>query len=101
VDFNGISGRELRNEESHCIPAIELKLINIVLGAKLRPPDVFQSYQRAVIVDLKYDVFELVRLGEPPDGTHADLKILSRSDGKLAHLAGGHFDVLFLQSADR
>ena len=80
--------------------AVEHEVAAVVLGAEFGAAHIFQAHQRAIPIGLQNDVLELGGLGEPANGPHADLKLLSHLDGRLPHLAGGNLDILLLEGVD-
>ena len=99
VHFQCIRIGQLRKPDAHAVTSVKLQFRTVIFGAEFSAAHILQAYQRTIGVGLENDVFKLRGLAEPPNGTHADLKLLSGLDRRLPDLPGSHLDVLLLKRA--
>ena len=72
----------------------------VVLRSQFCAAHILEPDQSSIGIRFENDVFKLRGLTQPPDGAHADLKLLSSFDWRLSYLPGGDFHILFLQGID-
>src|SRR5208283_5738633 len=95
-----IGGGQLSYANADAVVAVEAKAIAVILCAQFRVADIDEPNQRAVAARLEDDVVELLRIGQSPDGPHADLKHLVVSGGLRSNLPGSDLDVLLRKGGD-
>jgi hypothetical protein len=98
--LEGIRTRKQLYAQACRIKSAKAKIRRIGFGAKLDAAHVAHPHQRAVAARLDDDVFELLRLAQPPHRPHADLVQLLDGRGRVAQRARRNLQVLLAQRVD-
>ena len=99
-DLQRVGARLQKNTDQRRLLAVYAADEVVVLAAKLDPCDVSQTHCRCVAIGADDDVFELLRIRQPPLRSHCEDELLIAAIGRLADFACGKLCVLFVDRAD-